>query len=575
MTESTRRWSMAIAMATLIAGGAVGCTGSIGARASGSGAGAGVGTVTGSGAGTGTGGQGNIGGGLPPVPVGVFVPAPASLRRLTIAQYANSIHDLFGASGDRSRGLRGGHPAGRLRLDRRRDREPVATRHGAVRDGVARHREAGALGHGPTRGARWLHAGRDDRRCVYAPVSAAHRASRLAAALTDEELGRYGAIARNAQTVLGNFFGGLEYGLAGLLQSPHFIYRVELGAPDAQDPARVVFDDYELATRLSFFLWNTTPDDALLDAADARQLATGDGLLAQTQRLLASTRVSAAMQTFFTELYRLEELDALAQLPSMFPLMTATLGASMRDRDAALPRRHRLRPRRRLSRHLRFARDVRERRAGQGLWHLRDHRLEPGAGDACRLRAARRPARTGELPGHPFGIEPRSPTRRGKFIREMLLCQGIPAAPPGVEPLPGERHRHGQAEAGGPPLRRRLPRLPPGHGPHRARAGELRRHRCIPHHGRRADHRRERRSGRRGVRATARARRRDQEPPGERAPAWRGPCSAMRSDTSRPRARKRPSSCSPRRSPTATTASQSLLAGVVANPAFRYAAKAQ
>ena len=60
MTERTRRWSMA--MATLIAGGAVGCTGSIGGRASGSGTGAGVGTVTGSGAGTGTGGQGNIGG---------------------------------------------------------------------------------------------------------------------------------------------------------------------------------------------------------------------------------------------------------------------------------------------------------------------------------------------------------------------------------------------------------------------------------------------------------------------------------------------------------------------------------
>src|SRR6185503_12359269 len=101
MTERTRRWSMstAMAMATLIAGGGGGCTGSIGGRAGGSGTG-GVGTVTGSGATTGQGnigvGQGNTGGGLVPVPEVVFTPAPASLRRLTIPQYANSIHDLFG-----------------------------------------------------------------------------------------------------------------------------------------------------------------------------------------------------------------------------------------------------------------------------------------------------------------------------------------------------------------------------------------------------------------------------------------------------------------------------------------------
>ena len=95
--------------------------------------------------------------------------------------------------------------------------------------------------------------------------------------------------------------------MAGLLQSPFFLYRVELGAPDARDASRFVLDDYELATRLAYFLWNTTPDDALLDAAGARQLATGTGLATQAQRLLASPRASAGMQTFFAELYTLKK----------------------------------------------------------------------------------------------------------------------------------------------------------------------------------------------------------------------------------------------------------------------------
>src|SRR5204863_2476624 len=90
--------------------------------------------------------------------------------------------------------------------------------------------------------------------------------------LTDEETGRFAAVAKNAQTVLNDYAGGLVYGVAGLLQSPFFLYRVELGAPDAKDATRVVFDDYELATRLAYFLWHTTPDDPLLAAAVARQL---------------------------------------------------------------------------------------------------------------------------------------------------------------------------------------------------------------------------------------------------------------------------------------------------------------
>src|SRR4029077_2563345 len=102
--------------------------------------------------------------------------------------------------------------------------------------------------------------------------------------LTDEETGRFAAVAKNAQTVLNDYAGGLAYGVAGLLQSPFFLYRVELGTSDAKDPSRFVLDDFEVATRLAYFLWSTTPDDALLDAAGSKQLVTSAGLTAQVQR---------------------------------------------------------------------------------------------------------------------------------------------------------------------------------------------------------------------------------------------------------------------------------------------------
>ena len=119
--------------------------------------------------------------------------------------------------------------------------------------------------------------------------------------------------------MLKDFWGGLEYGLAGLLDSPHFLYREELGAPDPAAPTRRVFSGYELASRLSFLVTNSTPDDTLLDAAKAGKLATAAGLGAEAQRLLASPRAHDAMANFFTELYALDDLDSLPQSPTFFP----------------------------------------------------------------------------------------------------------------------------------------------------------------------------------------------------------------------------------------------------------------
>src|SRR5262249_55052158 len=97
----------------------------------------------------------------------------------------------------------------------------------------------------------------------------------------------------------------------------------------ASNPAQVSFSDAELATRLSFLLWNSTPDDTLLAAADAHEL-TQTGLIAQAQRLLLSDRLTAAVENFFQELYWLSDLDQLALNPMIYPQMSPTLSDSMR-----------------------------------------------------------------------------------------------------------------------------------------------------------------------------------------------------------------------------------------------------
>jgi hypothetical protein len=432
----------AIRLAVLLAVASLACTGRImDGRAQGAGAAATPGPAAGSAGapagGPGTAGAGNAGGVVPPPPADlVFVPEPASLRRLTVAQYQASVNDVFGApiafttdlepdtelSGFSSIG------AATVGLSAHATEQfetaSIEIAQKALADPARRMALAGCTPAGVT----------DDACTRKLLQTVGRRAWRRP--LTDEETGRFAGVAKNAQTVLNDYVGGLAYGVAGLLQSPFFLYRVELGAPDARDASRFVLDDYELATRLAYFLWNTTPDDALLDAAGARQLATGAGLAAQAQRLLASPRTSAGMQTFFAELYTLKKLDTMPQLATVFPLMSPTLGTSMRTEllrfldDVAFVR----------DADFREIFDARTTFVNGELAKLYGLQGVTGAsfvpvtlpatgmragllGQAAFLSVSSTPTRA-------------SATRRGKFIREMVLCQGIPAAPPGIDPLP-------------------------------------------------------------------------------------------------------------------------------------------
>ncbi|MEL6339393.1 MAG: DUF1592 domain-containing protein [Myxococcota bacterium] len=99
---------------------------------------------------------------------------------------------------------------------------------------------------------------------------------------------------------------GIRLVVSALLQAPSFLYRAELG--DGSGPISPL-TDYELATRLSFLLWRTTPDDTLLDAAEAKELRSDDGLLRETRRLLDSPRLNDTLIAFHKTLSGIDRLE--------------------------------------------------------------------------------------------------------------------------------------------------------------------------------------------------------------------------------------------------------------------------
>ena len=107
-----------------------------------------------------------------------------------------------------------------------------------------------------------------------------------------------------------------------MLQSPQFVYRIELGDPDAVDPATpelVPLTHHELAARLSFLFWNGPPDDALLAAADAGTLHDPTELAAQVDRLLADPKARDAFGHFVTAWMEIDELPSTGKDATRFP----------------------------------------------------------------------------------------------------------------------------------------------------------------------------------------------------------------------------------------------------------------
>lgn len=126
-----------------------------------------------------------------------------------------------------------------------------------------------------------------------------------------------------------SFTAGVRVSIAAFLQSPEFIYRAELNVHPGANGAPEL-DDWELASRLSYAIWGSMPDDELFRAAAAHELSGAQGLRAQIARMLAAPRAGAAIERFFDQLYDADQYEHLSKMPSLYPNFVPAMGSEMR-----------------------------------------------------------------------------------------------------------------------------------------------------------------------------------------------------------------------------------------------------
>ena len=248
--------------------------------------------------------------------------------------------------------------------------------------------------------------------------------------LARDERDRFVGVARAAQARLGGFYEGLEYTLVGMLQSPHFLLRMERTVPDRHGGLKL--DAWSKATRLSYFLTNSTPDAELLRAAGAGELDTDQGLARQADRLLASPKVEAAVRAFFWDMLQFDGFNDLSKDPTIYPAYTVEVARDAQEQTL-----------RTIVSHL-----VTDRGDYRDLFTTRTTWLTRPLGIVYRMPVASRGGwekaqyasdsnRSGiltdismlALHSHPGRS---SATLRGKSLREIFLCQKVPDPPANV-----------------------------------------------------------------------------------------------------------------------------------------------
>ncbi len=362
-------------------------------------------------------------------PPPVIDPGPPTLRRLTRAQYAFAMEDLLGDD-----------------VVIPPNPEPDSRYSGLVSVGAssAALSPRGVEGYEAAAYALAAQAMEPERRARLVPCTPTGIVDADCASQTLEPFGRRAFrrplteaerstivdLSAQAGSALGDFWDGLEFGLAAILQSPDFLYRVELGE-DGPDGRR--WNDWELASRLSFLLLDRGPDDPLLDAAEAGDLATEDGLREQLERLLGDPRAELGMRAWVSDWLQFDRLDDLYKDPQVYLHMSDTLGPAMREETLRTVLDHTLE----LDGDMRALATTRTTFLNRELATLYGVRAPTRDGWGRAVMPLDQPRRgvLGQgsflaLQSHPTNT---SPTLRGKFLREVILCQLLPGPPAGVD----------------------------------------------------------------------------------------------------------------------------------------------
>jgi hypothetical protein len=252
--------------------------------------------------------------------------------------------------------------------------------------------------------------------------------------LSAAESGRLVDIAQQARTFAeGEFLTGVQYMLTAILQSPNFLYIVEVGQPAVDGEPREL-DGFELATRLSFFILGRTPDGLTLQNAENGLLDTDEGVHAVAQAMVDSPEARAGVARFFGEFLTVRELPNKGKDVEAFPQWGEALQAAMVEET------------------MRLVDDVAFEAEGSVLdlftadYTFVNNDLAALYGIAppggwSRVTLPGNQERAGVLTHASWlamlsHTRVNSPTRRGVFVMEQLLCEDIPVPPPRVNPEP-------------------------------------------------------------------------------------------------------------------------------------------
>ena len=232
----------------------------------------------------------------------------------------------------------------------------------------------------------------------------------------------------------GGFEAGVETALRALLASPEFLFRIERDPAVADQGTPYRISDVELASRLSFFLWSSIPDEELLSAAEAGRLSDRETLHAQVRRMLADPRAEMLTTNFAGQWLHLRNLDAVRPDARLFPDFDDNLRQGFR-RETELLFQSILQENRSvvdlLTADYTFVNERVARHYGiSGIYGDRFRRIDLPEGSP----------RAGLL-GHGSILTVTSyatrtsPVLRGKWVLETLLGTPPPPPPPNVPPL--------------------------------------------------------------------------------------------------------------------------------------------
>ena len=339
------------------------------------------------------------------------------LRRLTHSQYNNTVHDLLRETTspasqfppeDFVNGFKDQYEALSV--------SPIqAEAYAAAAEWLA----ANAFRRGDSRGLLPCPAASADSACRSRFIETFGRRA-FRRPLEKTEFARYEALFKAESDVL----KGAQAVIEAMLQSPNFLFWLD-STPNPK------WKPYATAARLSYFLWNTMPDDALLDSAAGGELGTPEGLEHVTRRMLADAKARQGVNEFVSEWLRFDRVMSAARERRFFPLFSRELAVAMTEEANRFVGYLALN-----DKNFMEAFTANYSFINSDLAAI--YKVSAPAHDFDRVEFPQEAERAGvlgqalflTLTSKPDGT---APTGRGLFVREQFLCQHVPPPPPGVD----------------------------------------------------------------------------------------------------------------------------------------------